>query len=284
MQASSTGRPLLTLQDLEAGAGKRGGASPTLRIPGALEVPPGIHLVTGKSGHGKSLLLSLLAGYPMAEATVRVARLAIDGASFPGLTGHEVAARLLRKALCRRYRTVPCIFLPQNLPIVAKGLLTVAELLREVSNGICVTLGRENKFRKQAIEAQITATFGKTPWRDRLIGLLAHDVGTLSGGERRRVEVSARLIGLRVLAAKEMTRALIILDEPTTGLDDENAAAFFDFIAEACNGRTAFLIATHVPGLLHGRACSALRLEKTEKAGAAVCTVTQTWFEDGRQA
>ena len=58
---------------------------------------------------------------------------------------------------------------------------------------------------------------------------------TLSGGQRQRIAIAR--------AAIRQAR-LLVLDEPTTGLDEENARAVVDALARLWEGRTTFLI-TH---------------------------------------
>src|SRR5262249_34859566 len=65
---------------------------------------------------------------------------------------------------------------------------------------------------------------------------------TLSGGERQRL----------ALARAAIRKApLLILDEPTTGLDAENACAVLDALGRLSQGRTTFFI-THDLQLVAG--------------------------------
>jgi len=57
---------------------------------------------------------------------------------------------------------------------------------------------------------------------------------TLSGGERQRIAVAR--------AAVRRAR-IVVLDEPTAGLDDENARAVADALKRLAKGRTTFLVA-----------------------------------------
>lgn len=63
-----------------------------------------------------------------------------------------------------------------------------------------------------------------------------HIVDTLSGGQRRRVDVACGLVG---------RPELLFLDEPTTGLDPEARRAMWDVIAGLGNHGATVLLTTH---------------------------------------
>jgi ABC-type multidrug transport system fused ATPase/permease subunit len=63
---------------------------------------------------------------------------------------------------------------------------------------------------------------------------------SLSGGQRRRVEVARTLL---------RDSRVVILDEPTTGLDAGSAAELIPALRELLDGRTAIVI-THEPELM----------------------------------
>jgi subfamily B ATP-binding cassette protein MsbA len=62
----------------------------------------------------------------------------------------------------------------------------------------------------------------------------------LSGGQRRRIEVARTLL---------RETPVVVLDEPTTGLDAEAAGRLIDPLRTLLNGRTALII-THDPALI----------------------------------
>jgi subfamily B ATP-binding cassette protein MsbA len=62
----------------------------------------------------------------------------------------------------------------------------------------------------------------------------------LSGGQRRRVEIARTLL---------RDSRIVILDEPTTGLDAESAAGLIPALRQLLDGRTAIVI-THEPELM----------------------------------
>jgi lipoprotein ABC transporter, ATP-binding protein len=60
----------------------------------------------------------------------------------------------------------------------------------------------------------------------------------LSGGELRRVAVARALL---------MNPSIVLADEPTAGLDAENATTVLRLLREAADGGAAVLIVTHEP-------------------------------------
>lgn len=219
--------------------------TPIIRVPGTLRIGPGIHIVRGKSGHGKSLLLSLLAGYPMPGAKIEATRFCacgLDLAAGRQRASKKACALPVRRELCKLYRRVPCIFLPQTLPIVPRGQITVEKLLAIVSDGICAIRGVP-RARHTSLRKRLQVVLGDSAkWQADMLALLHKDVNALSGGERRRVEVLARIIGLKKVL---IPGAVLIMDEPTTGLDEENAREFFRLIESVCDDSVTILIATH---------------------------------------
>ena len=66
--------------------------------------------------------------------------------------------------------------------------------------------------------------------------LADREVSTLSGGQAQRVRFAAALAG---------RPRLLVLDEPTTGMDVESRDVFWDAVRRVARARTAVLFATH---------------------------------------
>src|SRR6056297_1090226 len=61
-------------------------------------------------------------------------------------------------------------------------------------------------------------------------------IGSLSGGQRRRVDLALGIVG---------SPELLFLDEPTTGFDPSARRLSWDLIEELCAGGTTVLLTTH---------------------------------------
>ncbi len=95
------------------------------------------------------------------------------------------------------------------------------------------------------------------PSEERLIELgidqlLRRPIGGLSLGQRRRLCIAVALIG---------EPSLLILDEPTNGLDRDGAEALRDIIAAASSRDVAVLVATHDRELIEKTGARELHLE-----------------------
>lgn len=134
-----------------------------------------------------------------------------DGKDILGLSGAAV----------RRFRRDTLGYLFQNYALVEDA--TVLENLE-------VALGRRRAKENLAdLMAQV--------------GLTGHEhsrVATLSGGEQQRVAL-ARVIGKQA--------DLILADEPTGALDEENSEAVVGHLRRLADGGATVVIATHDPGV-----------------------------------
>lgn len=70
----------------------------------------------------------------------------------------------------------------------------------------------------------------------RLDGLLDRPAATLSGGQLRRLGIAQALVH---------RAEILLLDEPTAGLDPDQRAGLREVIAATAGGGSALLIATH---------------------------------------
>ena len=162
--------------------------------------------IVGTSGSGKSTLLHMLGGLDRpTSGTVMV-----DGQDIFSLKEEALTIFRRRKIgfVFQAYNLVPVLNVYENivLPIELDG-------------------GKVNKDFVQ----QIVQTLGLD---DRLDAL----PNQLSGGQQQRVAIA------RALAAAP---AIILADEPTGDLDDENTAIVFDFLRESARNGAAVLVVTH---------------------------------------
>ncbi len=92
--------------------------------------------------------------------------------------------------------------------------------------------GRIYGMSKEEIEergAELLAFINLEKWRDEL-------VGNLSGGMKHRVSLACSMLH---------RPSLLVLDEPTVGVDPELRSTFWDYFASLRDGGTTILITTH---------------------------------------
>ena len=164
-------------------------------------------VVTGHSGSGKSTLLTMLAG--MLAPT----------AGTVSLGGQDLYA--MRDEERSRLRNECIGLIPQGH--TALRSLTVLEnvLLPSV-------LYAEGKGSPERAE-ELLASVGLSDLADAR-------PNELSGGELRRVAVARALL---------MSPSIVLADEPTAGLDAENATDVLRLLREAADGGAGVLIVTH---------------------------------------
>lgn len=149
-------------------------------------------------------------------------------------------------------------YLPQKFGVF--GELTVFETLDYFATLKSLT----GKEKRKEIETVLEAA--------GLSGRAQDRAKTLSGGMMRRLGVAQALLG---------NPGLLLLDEPTVGLDQENREEFLELIGNIKTGRTV-LISTHIAGEAERICDYIITLEKgcvTEFRGNLPCT-----GEDGRPA
>ena len=113
-------------------------------------------------------------------------------------------------------------FLPQDDSIFRK--LSVEQNLRAILEYL--------KLSRSEREKRITALLGQFGLEEKRKQM----AGTLSGGERRRLEIA------RCLSSKP---SLILLDEPFTGIDPVTIHSIQDIIADLCCSGIAVLLTDH---------------------------------------
>ncbi|GIH51058.1 ABC-type multidrug transport system, ATPase component [Microbispora rosea] len=171
-----------------------------------LTVPGGMYGLLGTNGAGKTTLMRVLAGVlPPTAGTVRVG-------------GHDLATRTGRLAVQRRLG-----YLPQDLGLYPD--LSAQEFLDYV--GLLKGLDDTAARRRQIGELLDMVGLADAATR-KLRGF--------SGGMRRRVGIAQALLG---------DPALVVVDEPTAGLDPEERIRFRTLLASIAAGRTV-LLSTHI--------------------------------------
>ncbi len=171
-----------------------------------LEVQAGEFVaIQGPSGSGKTTLLGLLAGLESAdEGTVSV-------------LGHDLARLSLTERARLRRSAMGIVF--QSFGLVAS--LTTGE---NVALPLALA-GMDRDERRMRASAALSEV-GLRGSEDRR-------TDELSGGERQRVGVARAIAG---------DPTLVLADEPTGSLDDENAAVILDLLTATVRKRGASLV------------------------------------------
>lgn len=194
----------------------------------SVTVEPGITGLLGPNGAGKSTLIRVLTTLQRPTA----------GRLFWGEHGQDEQDLTRRPHLIRQRLG----YVPQD--VGAYPTLTPVEFLQYMAaaKGIHAREG----------DAQIHQLLGE-------LNLSAHagrPIGTFSGGMRQRVAIAQALLG---------QPQLLVLDEPTVGLDPEERARFRDLLGHFAQGRIV-LLATHIISDLEACANSVLVLQGGEVA------------------
>lgn len=189
------------------------GIPPVIAVNGVdLEVGEGSFVaIEGPSGSGKTTLLGLLAGLEAPDAGA----ITVLGLDLSRLTPAE-RARL-------RQRRIGIVF--QSFGLIASLRAGENVALPLALAGMPEGM-RDARARDALAEVGLDSSFGAR-------------IDELSGGERQRVGVA------RALAIDPM---LILADEPTGSLDEENAAGVLQLLTAAARRRGAsLLLVTHDP-------------------------------------
>ncbi len=164
-------------------------------------------VLMGRSGSGKTTMLNMLSGL-LAPTEGRVL---LDGSDIYSLADKELSR--LRN---RRIGVIPQGQTAIHSLTVIENVMLPYTLYKEGEG--------EQKYAEQLLEGLGIAD------------LAASMPSALSGGELRRMAIA------RAMVRKP---TLILADEPTGDLDDENTAAVFGFLKEAAQNGAAVLVVTH---------------------------------------
>ncbi len=220
--------PILSVRNLSAGYGKR-----QVLFNVNLEVTTGeILLITGGNGSGKSTLLKAIFGLlPAWNSDAEI--IFRPDPNGPGFHTHPPTLNL-SKGLA---------YLPQKNAVFDD--LTVEDNLHLAANTL---RDRESSVRRREVLHALPA----------LNALLRRKPGKMSGGERQMVALGMLLL---------QRPMLLLLDEPTAGLDSRNSDAFLKTLQALHSTRQLTFIVVehrqHECASLGGRLCR-MRLGKLE--------------------
>ncbi|XP_064504440.1 ATP-binding cassette sub-family G member 5 isoform X1 [Pseudopipra pipra] len=169
--------------------------------------------ILGNSGSGKTTLLDAISG-----------RLTYKDSFFGEV---YVNGRQLKKEQFR-----DCFsYVPQSDTLLS--FLTIQESLTYTA---LLTLKKcSNNFIKKKVDAVMTE-LSLSHMADKIIG--SHNIGGISGGERRRVSVAAQLL---------QDPKVMLLDEPTTGLDCLTANQLVLLLSELAHRDRIVILTIHQP-------------------------------------
>jgi len=190
-----------------------------------LEIRPNETLgVVGESGSGKSTLALAIVQYLSSNGAVRSGSLRFEGANVLGRS---------RRAL-RSLRNGKIALIPQDPMASLNPSIRVGDQIAEV-------LRQQAQVHKADVEARVTQLVGhvRIPDPERVMRQYPHQ---LSGGMQQRIVIAM------ALAANPR---LLILDEPTTGLDVTTEAAILDLVQELLSeGSRSALYISHDLGVV----------------------------------
>ena len=172
-----------------------------------LTLSAGLTVLTGRSGSGKTTLLNMLSGLLLPTA----GRILLDGTD---LYAMEDAA--LSRLRCEKIGVIPQGQTALHSLSVLENVLLPVQLLDKKADRTQEALALLEHLGIAALQSDRPAA--------------------LSGGELRRVAVARSVIN---------HPALLLADEPTGDLDDENTAAVFRFLREYADQGAAVLVVTH---------------------------------------
>lgn len=218
----------------------------------SLVVRPGEFVsVQGASGCGKTTLL-LAAGGLLHPSTGQVLLQGQNLYDMPSETQARFRAETIGFVF-QQFHLIPYLSVLDNV---------LAPTLALSSRARPVAASRQNAAARASTMAALSRGAATTRAMElvREFGLEAratHKPGALSTGERQRVALARALLN---------RPALLLADEPTGNLDEENGARVLDHLAAFARGGGAVLLATH-DARAAARAHRFLRLEAGKLAG-----------------
>lgn len=174
-----------------------------------LDIPRGMFGLLGPNGAGKSSLMRTLATLQEADS---------GSAVLEGSDGHPVDVLRQKDAVRRQLG-----YLPQDFGVYPK--VSAVDLLEHfaVLKGLT-----DRRQRRQVVDALLQQV---NLWDAR-----KRKLGTFSGGMRQRFGIAQALLG---------DPRLVIVDEPTAGLDPEERNRFLNLLAEI-GENVAVILSTHI--------------------------------------
>jgi putative ABC transport system ATP-binding protein len=168
--------------------------------------------IEGPSGSGKTTLLGLLAGLEAPDAGDIV------------VLGHDLSRLSAAERARLRQRRIGIVF--QSFGLIA-SLGAGENVALPLALAGVPDLERAARARSALDEVGLGSAYGAR-------------IDELSGGERQRVGVARALV---------IDPAIILADEPTGSLDEENAGAVLELLTNAVRRRgSSLVLVTHDPG------------------------------------
>ncbi len=132
-----------------------------------------------------------------------------------------------RGSVARRWKA--CAYVPQRITEKAGSFPATAEEVVQSGRSPYMTKGRRPKKEDLVAVEEAINSSGINKYRHRLIS-------TLSGGERQRVFIAQALAG---------NPDIIVLDEPSTGVDTAAQQKFYSLLGELNKKGTTILFISH---------------------------------------
>lgn len=234
-------------------------AKPYLEVEDGFSLLGGrVYAVIGKSGAGKTVLNSLFMGCPAFQCCRYDQNL--EGEFFSlKFTRRQLRSRLaVRSFWTKLRRRGVLLYLPQQLPDGRGFDMSTREYFVEVTKALlreCGVTRRTSEILSVFKDVEYEGISDDIAKLARpLANRLNRPLNRLSGGERRRIELIARMFALNALPRSRP--CLLVLDEPTTGLDIPSVNDYLENlrkgynVVSANNANIAIVVTTHALHLL----------------------------------